>query len=97
MRLSQERMKTAPDRSGKRPSVCIRMRTDSPVVPALPEPSFGGAFQAGERGYVARVKDIASNMIVLQITMWKVLSLYGELCAPFCTLIWDRASRTWVY
>ena len=36
-------------------------------------------------------------MIVLQITMWEILSLYGELCAPFCTLIWDRASRTCLY
>ena len=42
------------------------------------------------------MKDIALNMIVLQITMWEVVSLYSELCAPFCTLIWDRASRTWV-
>ena len=89
-------MKTARDRSGKTP-VCLHPHAlNSPIVPALPESSFGGAFHAGKPGDVARVKDIASNMIVLQITMWEVVSLYSELCAPFCTLIWDRASRTWV-
>ena len=45
---------------------------------------------------VAKVRDSASIMIVLQIVMWEVVSLYGELCAPLCTLIWDRAARTWI-
>ena len=53
-------------------------------------------FHAGRSGHVAKVKETTSIMIVMQIAMWEVLSLYGELCAPFCTLIWDMATRTWI-
>ena len=42
------------------------------------------------------LSQLALNLIMylLQITLWDIMSLYSELCAPLLVLISDRAMRT---